>query len=107
MLLLNKKGFAKIICKKGRNVIKACLSPTQLTAKFNELIDTQNNIITPVWIIECNNINCFDIKESDDNNNLFISTLCDNNTGEIVKVTLIDKEQNYVCDSIELEVISL
>lgn len=107
MLLLNKKGFSEIKCKKNRNVIKAGLSPTKLTAKFNNITNTQYNKIFPVWIIECNNIECFDIKESDDNKNISISTSCDNLDGEIVKITLIDKEQNYISDSIELKVIVL
>lgn len=38
---------------------------------------------------------------------LLISTLCNNIAGEIIKIILVDKEQNYLSDSIELQVISL
>lgn len=107
MLLINKNGYAEIKCNKSRNVIKPNFSPTKLTAKFNEIIDTETNKITPVWIIVCNNVECFDIKESDNNMSVSISTLCDNLTGEIINVTLIDQEQNYISDSITLEVISV
>lgn len=107
MLLINKKGFAEINCKKSWNVIKIGFSPTQLTATFNKIIDIKNDKITPIWVIQCSNIEYFDIKESNDNMSLLISTLCDNIAGEIIKIILVDKEQNYLSDSIELQVISL
>lgn len=105
LLILNKKGYAEIECNKKMNVIKAGFSPTRLTAKFNNLIDS-NNKITPVWIVECDNIEHYDIKVSDDSQELYISTIYDH-AGDFVKVTLIDKEQNYVGASIYLEVITL
>ncbi len=107
MILINKIGFSEIKCNKNRNIIKAGFYPTQLTAQFYNMINIQSSKITPVWIIECNNIEYFDIKESIDNKTLSISTSNDNLTGEVIKITLVDQEQNYVCDSIELEVISL
>ena len=105
MLLLNKKGYAEIECNKKMNVIKAGFSPTRLTAKFNNLIDS-NNKITPVWLVECDNIEHYDIEVSDDSQELYISTMYDH-AGDIVKVTLIDKEKNYVGASIRLEVFTI
>lgn len=106
MLLINKKGFAKISCNKRLNTIKSGFSPTILTANFNNLVDIQNNKTSPTWIVECDKPELYNIKISDDSKYLYISTDYDID-GDIVRITLVDEEQNYVYDSIELEVISL
>jgi len=103
MLLINKKGFAKISCNKRLNTIKAGFSPTVLTANFNNLVDIQNNKISPTWLVECDKPELYNIKVSDDNKYLSISTDYDL-AGDIVRVTLVDEEQNYVMDTIELKV---
>lgn len=106
MLLLNKKGFAKITCNKKLNSIKVGFSPTKLAANFILLVDEQSEKITPVWIVECNNIELYNIEETKCGKELLIST--DNaHTGDVVKITLIDKEQNYVGTNIQLEVFSI
>lgn len=105
MLLLNKKGYAEIGCNKKTNTIKAGFSPTRLTANFVNLIDS-NDKITPVWIVESGNIEHYDIEVSDDSREFYISTMYVH-AGDIVKVTLVDKEQNYVGTSIQLETITL
>lgn len=76
---------------------------TQLIANFNNLLDTTKET-TPVWIIECDNIESYDIKESEDGKMLYLSTSYDH-TGDIVNVILTDKENNYEPDSIQLEVL--
>lgn len=105
MLLLNKKGYAEIGCNKKTNTIKAGFSPTRLTANFVNLIDS-NDKITPAWIVESGNIEQYEIEVSDDSRELHISTMYDL-AGDIVKVTLVDKEQNYAGASIKLEVFTI
>lgn len=102
MILFNKKGFAKIKCSKKTKDIHEGFS-TQLTANFTHLIGGKNAIL-PVWIIECDNIGSYDIKESEDGMILYLSTSYDH-TGDVVNVILTDIENNYESDSIRLEVI--
>ena len=106
MLLLNKKGFAEITCSKKLNSIKVGFSPTKLVANFVHLADEPYEIITPVWIVKCDNIEHYNIEETKCGKELLIST-DDAHTGDIVKVTLIDKERKYVSASIQLEVFSI
>lgn len=105
ILLLNKKGFMEIACNKKSNSIKVGFSPTKLVANVVHLADEPYEIITPVWIVECDNIEHYNIEETKCGKELLIST-DDAHTGAIMKVTLIDKEKKYVGASIQLEVVS-
>lgn len=102
MILINKKGFAEIKCNKKMKVIKEGFT-IQLTANFHNLINV-NKEISPVWVIQCDNLESYDIKESENGMTLYLSTSYDH-TGDIVNVILTDKENNYEPDSIQLEAI--
>lgn len=106
MVLINKKGIAKIEYNKKWNEIKVGFPATKLTAHFNRFDGTEPEEINPVWLVECDNEEDYEIKTSNDDMCLEISTLNDHD-GAIVKVTLTDDEQKYMSDSIELKVVTL
>lgn len=103
MIIFNKCGTAKITVSKSGNRIVPQFSPTNLYAEFIDYTKTSDKKISPIWIVECEHYKDYDFEETDNGMCLSISTDCDH-TGDIIKVTLIDEEKNYVHDSVELKV---
>lgn len=106
MILINKKGIAKINCDKNIKTINPGFPPIKLIANFNNLTGQIKEEIHPIWIIECNNAEYYNIQFSNNDNELYISTLYEND-GAVIKITLTDEFQKYKSDTINLEVISL
>ena len=105
MIILNKKGTAKITVSKSGNRIVPQFSSTKLYAHFKHF-DKPAKKISPIWFVECDHQNDYVFEETDDGMCLKVSTDYDH-TGDIIKVTLADKENNYVRDSVELRVQSI
>ncbi len=103
MIILNKKGTAKITVSKSGNRIVPQFSSTKLYAHFKHFEEKPANKISPVWFVECDHQNDYLFEESNDGMRLEISTDCEH-TGDIIKVTLADRENNYIRDSVELRV---
>ena len=58
------------------------------------------------WVVECENAEDYMIETSNNDRCLEITAL-KYHDGAIIKVSLIDEEQKYISDSIELEAMSL
>ena len=105
MVFVNKKGIAEISVSKSNNRIIPQFSSTKLHAHFKHF-DKPAKKISPIWFVECNHQNDYIFEETDDGMCLKVSTNYDH-MGDIIKVTLADRENNYVRDSVELRVQSI
>lgn len=102
MVFVNKKGIAEISVSKSGNRVVPTFSSTKLFADFKHF-DKPAKKISPIWFVECDHQNDYVFEETDDGMCLKVSTDYDH-TGDIIKVTLADRENNYVRDSVELRV---
>ena len=102
MVFINKKGVAEISVNKSGDRIVPQFSSTKLYAEFKHF-DKPAKKISPIWIVECDHQNDYTFKESDDGMCLEVSTDYEH-IGDIIKVALVDRENNYVRDSVELVV---
>ena len=90
MVLVNIKRFAKIECNKKFKVVQVG-SVTKLTAHFKCFDWTENEKVTPIWVVECENAEDYMIETSNNDRCLEITAL-KYHDGAIIKVSLIDEE---------------
>lgn len=105
MVLVNKLGFAEIEYNRKTPTIKVGFSPITLSAKFHNIVNNRKEKVTPVWVIECDDINKYGIRTSEDE--MYLSISSDYTHTGVVKVTLVDKEHKYEPCAIELEVYNI
>lgn len=102
MVLVNKVGFAEILCNRTKT-IKIGFE-TRLYAQFNNVIGKENIKTTPLWIIECGDESMYEVSTSE--NEMCLSISSDYDHEGVVKITLADEEGYYKPYSVVLKTIN-